>query len=214
MADSYLTLANAALQRLGTAPITALNCTSEDRAVVMNSMFERVLTAAFRSHRWNWAQRRAALVAWVCAPVHTFSCAYVLPDDALTVDETDLDEDSAWRIEYHVCTSGSNIGTCVRVLVTDSCAVNIMYTSNNGDATLWDPMFRQAFVVQLAHEAAYPLTRNTNLQDNLANEAELLWRKARSRDGQEGRPLKRLLSNVLLRARFGRSGRWFTDEPR
>ena len=75
-------------------------------------------------------------------------------------------------------------------------------------------MFRQAFVVQLAHEAAYPITRNANLQGDLANEADVLWRRARSRDGQEGRPLKRLLSDKLITARFGRWGRWFTDEPR
>lgn len=212
MPDTYLTLANAALQRLGAGPITALNCTTEDRAVVMNGLFERTVTASFRSHRWNWAQRRAALVAWVCAPVHTYSCAYLLPDDALTVDETDLEEDEAWRLEYHVCTAGSNIGTCVRVLVTNSCSVNIAYTSNNGDPSLWDPMFRQAFVIQLAHEAAYPITKNANLQADLRDEAKELWRAARSRDGQEGRPLKRMLSNVLLQARFGRQRRWFTDE--
>lgn len=209
MADSYLTLANAALQRLGAAPITALTCTAEDRAVVLSNVFERTLTAAFRSHRWNWAQRRATLIGWICAPVYGYSCAYLIPDDALTVDETDIDEDIGWRLEYHVCTPSN---TCVRVLVTDSCSAQIAYTSNNGDPSLWDPMFRQAFVVQLAHEAAYPITRNSNLQADLANEADVLWRRARSRDGQEGRPLKRLLSDKLVTARFGRLGRWFTDE--
>lgn len=210
MADTYLTLANAALQRLGAAPITALNCSTDDRAVVLNGVFERTLHASIRSHRWNWAQKAATLVGWVCAPVFGYSCAFLVPDDALTVDETDLEDDEAWRLETHVC---SHNNTCVRVLVTDACGVNIRYTTNMGDPTFWDPMFRQAFVVQLAHEAAYPITRNSNLEANLANEAEVLWRKARSRDGQEGKPLKRLLSNVLLTARFSRWGRTSWRDP-
>lgn len=208
MADTYLTLANAALQRLGAAPITALNCTTEDRAVVMNTVFERTLTASQRSHRWNFTQKAAALVGWICAPVFGYNCAFLIPDDALTVDETNLDDEEAWRLEMHVCAHNN---TCVRVLVTDACSVSIRYTTPMGDPTLWDPMFRQAFVVQLAHEAAYPITRNSNLLGELAQEADVLWRRARSRDGQEGKPLKRLLSNVLLNARFARPARWFRD---
>lgn len=209
MADSYLTLANAALQRLGAAPITALNCTTEDRAVVMNAVFERTLTAAIRSHKWNFAQRTKTLVGWVCAPAYGYNCAYLIPDDALTVDETDIEEDVGWRLETHVCDFNN---TCTKVLVTDACGVSIRYTSNNGDAALYDPMFRQALVVQLAHDACYAVTKNANLQADLRDEAKDLWRMARSRDGQEGKPLKRMLSNVLLLGRFKRSGRWFTDE--
>ena len=157
MADSYLTIANAALQRLGAAPITSLTCTTEDRAVVMAGVFERTVTAAIRSHKWNFAQRTKTLIGWICAPAYGYACAFLIPDDALTVDETNIDEDVAWRLETHVCDFNN---TCAKVLVTDACGVSIRYTSNNGDPTLWDPMFRQALVVQLAHEAAYPITKN------------------------------------------------------
>lgn len=208
MAETSLTVVNAALQRLGAAPITALTCTTEDRAVVMAGLYERTLTAAIRSHRWNFAQRARALVAWVCAPVWGYTCAFLVPDDALTIDETNLDDNEPWRLEQHVCDFNF---TCHKVIVTDSCSISIRYTALIGDPNAWDPMFREALVVQLAQNAAYPITRNTNLKDSLASEAEFLWRKARSRDGQEGKPMKRLLSNVLLRARFSREGGGRTD---
>ena len=203
MPETNITVVNAALQRLGAAPITSLTCTTEERAVVMERIYGRTLEASLRSHRWNFAQRARQLVAWICAPVWGYDCAYLVPDDALTIDETDLEDDEAWRLEQHVCDFNF---TCHKVIVTDACSVAIRYTALIGDPNAWDPMFKEALIVTLAHHAAYPLTRNTNLKDSLAAEAEFLWRKARSRDGQEGKPLKRFLSNVLLRARFGREG--------
>jgi hypothetical protein len=201
MPENALSIVNRALQRLAVEPITALNCTTVNAAVVMCTLYEPTLRAKQQEHRWNFTTIRAELAGWACSPVHTFGCAYVLPGDLLQIDETDLDEDEPWRVESHYCSVNA---TYTNVLVTDGCSpVGIVYTAYVTHEARWSPQFTEAFVVELAAQAAYPLRRDSNLQDVLAKEAEKKWAKARSRDGQAGRPLERWLSNTLIRARFG-----------
>jgi hypothetical protein len=201
VSESALTVVNAALQLLGAEPITEINasCTTNTRVQTMGAIYERTLKAKLREHRWNFAAVRARLAPFTCVPAYGFSCAYLLPDNALTVDETSLDEGQAWRVEQYVCDFNT---TCGKVFVTDwTCSPSILYTAYIGDPTRWDPMFTRALTVELAAEAAYPITRNSQLQDSYAQKAEVLWRKAKARDGQEGRALKRFLSDALTRVR-------------
>lgn len=203
MADTPLTIANRALARLGVAAITGLDCAVDHAAVTMCTFYEPTLKGKLQEHRWNFTQIRAELTGWACVPVHYFSCAYVLPGDLLQIEETTMDETEEWRVESFFCST-----TCAyaNILVTDVCSpVGIIYTSYVTDHTRWSPLFIEAFVTELAALAAYPITRNATLQQSLLQEADIRWRRARSRDGQAGRTLKRWLSDVLLHARFSRS---------
>jgi hypothetical protein len=205
MADTHLALANRALQRLGADPITSLTADTSQRATVISTLMESTRRSALGMHRWNFAETRRTLDAFMCAPLYDFSCSYLLPSDYITVNETSLDEQEAYRIENHVC---SHNNTCNRVLLTDSaCKPTIVYTSDITDITKWHPMFTTALEIQLAADAAIALGKSGALQEALDRKAELAWRKARSRDGQEGRPKKSWLSNDLLRARLGRGSR-------
>lgn len=216
MAETPLTIVNAALARLGVTAISSLTCTTESAAVTMNALYERRVRAQLNGNRWNFTQIRATLTGWaLCNPIWGYSCAFLLPSNYVQVEETDIDEETSWRVEEHYCAHNQ---TCTRVLVTDSCSANIVYTADVwDDPEKWSPLFREAMVIDLAHTAAYPITRNANLKTELREEAEGAWRLARSRDGQEGKTLKRWASNVLTRARFGgltQRGPWFTDEQR
>ena len=207
MPDTHLALANRALQRLGADPITSLTTTTDtsQRALVVSTLMESTRRTALGSHNWNFAQTRRTLDRFTCAPVYDFSCSYLLPSDYIMVHETSLDEQDAYRIENHVC---SHNNTCNMVLITDdACQPSILYTSDITDITRWHPLFTYALELQLAADAAIPLGKSGQLQASLAQQAEVAWRKAKSRDGQEGRPKKSLLSNSLLRARFGVSRR-------
>jgi hypothetical protein len=210
MADNPITIVNRALTRLGATPITAFDCASETTARIMCTIFEPALRAALQSHRWNFTEIRANLAGWLCAPEHTFGCTYVLPDNLLQLNETTLDEQTPWRVESHFCSVN---GTYTNILVTDGCSpVGVVYTAYVTDPRRWSPLFTEALVTELAALAAYPVTRNATLQQGLQQEAEIKWRKARSRDGQEGRPLERWLSTRLLRARIW--GNWGRDPSR
>ena len=205
MPDTHLDLANRALQRLGADPITSLTTTTDTstRAAVLNRLMESTRRTALASHKWNFAQARRTLAGFMCIPVYDFSCAYLLPSDYLTVNETNLEEPEAYRIENHVC---SHNATCNMVLITDNaCAPSITYTADITDITKWNPLFTYALELQLAHDAAMPLGKSGTLLEALGREADLAWKKARAKDGQEGRPKQSWLSNSLIRAR--RSGR-------
>ena len=205
MADTPLTLVNRALQKIGAGAITTLDTTidTSDRAVTMCTLYEPVLRAALQDGRWNFTQIRASLQAWTCNPVHEFNCAYLLPFDLLQVEETTLDEAEAWRVESLYC---STTDVYTNIIVTDSCSpLGIVYSAYVTNPRLWKPLFTEALVTELAYQATFTITASQSRVDGLARERERAWSKAKARDGQEGRPLKRFLSDVLLRARFSRS---------
>ena len=200
--DSTLNLANRVLQRLGADPITSLTTTvdTSTRAAVMSRLIESTRQAALSSHNWNFSEVKVTLDGFMCTPLSEFDCAYLMPTNYLHLRETSLDEEDAYRVEMHLCAHNN---TCNLVLVTDSaCNPVITYTVDLTDITKWSPLFTYALELQLAADAAYPITRNAGLAQEWGKQAEAAWRKAKSRDGQEGRFKKPWLSNVLLRARL------------
>ena len=171
----------------------------------MNALYTPTLDEVLRGHNWNFASMRAGpgcgMTELTCKPVWEYTYQFTLPDGtcaplALMVLEANLGEEEAWRIEY-----GCDAGTSYKVLVTDGCSPAILYIGRADDVTKWDPLFTDAFTYELAFRAAYPLTRNAALAEVLAKQVADKWKAAKSRDGQEGRALKRLLSRTLTRVR-------------
>ena len=205
MPDTPLTICNRALQKLGAGSITSLSTSvdTSERAATMCTLYEPTLKASQQSARWNFTQRRFSLQGWSCVPVHDFNCAYLIPGEVLQVEETTLDQDVAWRHETLYC-STANVYT--NILVTDQCSpMNVVVSAYVTDPGLWSPLFTEAFVTELAYLATFSITSSQSRVDGLERERDRAWKLARSRDGQEGRPLKRWLSDVLLRGRFSRS---------
>ena len=78
-----LSTVNLALLQLGGEQITALDESSRS-ARVMAALWRPVLKDVLRDHHWNFAKKRATLVA-TTAPLFEFSNAYTLPTDCLKV---------------------------------------------------------------------------------------------------------------------------------
>lgn len=208
MADSALTIANRALQKLGAAPITSFDPTvdTSERAATMCTLYEPRLRALLQEARWKFTQIDALLLGWSCVPVHSFNCAYVLPGDLLQIEETTLDEQEPWQLQSFFCGT-ANVYT--DILVTDTCSpVGITYSAFVTNPRLWSPLFTEYFVLDLAYQSSFSITASQSRVDGIARDLEKTERKAKARDGQSQRRLNRLLSNVLLLARVGRSGRW------
>lgn len=197
MATSDVDVCSIALTLLGDQAITALDDDS-DRARVMNRLFVPTLDAKIRDHNWNAFQLRATLQQLTAAPAFGFSYQYQLPQDPLCLDvlETNLAEDEAWRVESYQTATAS-----YRVIVTDATSLSILYLARITDVTRWDSLFADAMSKELALRACYAITRNATLVDVLDKQTQAAWQKAKSRDGQESRALKRITSSALTRVR-------------
>ena len=197
MASGDVEVANAALTLLGEQAITSID-DETDTARAVKRLYTLTLEAALRDHNWNFAQIRRALARLTATPEFEFTWMYALPTDplCLRVLETNLDSDEAYRIETYKTGAEQ-----VRVVVTDSCSVSILYVAKLDDPALWDALFVDAFVFELAYRLTFAITGHDAARTTLAQQKDLAWRRARSRDGQEGRPLKRLRSTSFTEVR-------------
>jgi hypothetical protein len=186
-----------ALIKLGDSPITSFD-DSSDRARVMAHLYLPTLVARLRDHNWNFATFRVALAQLEATPPFDYGYMYQLPQDprCVMVLTTDLDEDQPWEVENYQTGNAS-----YRVIVTDATAVSIKYIGLLLDVTKWDPLFTEAMETELAFRAGYAITRNAELVNLLAQEQKEGWRKARSRDGQEGRPLRKAKTSAWTAVR-------------
>lgn len=187
MASSAVEVVNLALIRLGLEPIAALD-DSSDRARAATRLYPQARDDLLRAANWNFAQTRVELAESATAPDWGDLYAFALPTNCLMVLETSLSDAAAWRLEG-------------RTLVTQEPAVSILYVARVEDPAQWDPNFTEALVDKLAFLLSYPLTRNATLADLLYRKSEESLKRAKSRDGQEGRPLKRWSSDAFTRVR-------------
>lgn len=197
MADNDVDVANMALTLLGEQAILSLD-DETDAARALKRLYTIALDAALRDHKWNFAQLRRALARHQTSPSFEYDYQYTLPTDpyCLRVLETSLDSDQAWRIETYKTASEQS-----RVIVTDATSLSILYLARLTDPVLWDALFTDAFCVDLAYRASFAITRNATLTKTLQGEKELAWRKARSKNGQESRALKKILSDSFVAPR-------------
>lgn len=197
MASSPVVICSNALRRLGAAPITSLSENS-DAARLCAALYMRTLRRLLRSHNWNFATFRQVLVELNATPEWGYEHQFAIPTDPemLYLLETNLDETQPWEIETY-----SNGASTQRVLVTDEPAVSVRYVGLVTDTTLFDPMFDYLFETDLMVQLAYPITRNAQLTQALLPELTEARQKARSRDGQEARALKKFQSDQMTRIR-------------
>mgnify|MGYP001564341158 CR=1 FL=1 len=192
-------VANEVLVLLGDAAITSLT-EDTDRARALNRLYTPTLDEALRTHDWNFARMRAVLARLSAVPEFGYSFMYQLPQQplCLRVLTTNLRADEPWEIETYITT---DLTAQYRVILTDATALEIRFIARVTSPTLWDPLFADAFVHELARRAAYAITRNATLVAQLAGETTARWRTARSVDGQESRALKQLLSTSFTDVR-------------
>jgi len=197
-ADS-VEVANEVLTLLGDQAITALTDDS-DRARAVARVYTPTLDEALRTHDWNFARMRAVLARLTAVPEFGYGYMYQLPQNplCLRVLETNLDATTPWEIETYITADAT---AQYRVILTDATSLEIAYIARIEDPTLWDSLFADAFVHELARRVAYAITRNATLTESLRAAALERWQSARSVDGQEARKLKSWLSTSFTSVR-------------
>ena len=183
-------IANAALRKLGQAPITAFNENSK-AARLADERFAELRDELLFRHPWNFARKRASLAASATAPVWGFTNAFPLPNDYIRMYEANgEDEDTGkWKIE-----DGA--------IVTDlSAPLEVLYVYQVTDANRMSAGFREAFASILAADWAEDLTGDDAVVLKKEQQARIAVAQARSNDGQEGIP-DRLESDDWINARL------------
>lgn len=195
MAASETDICNLALSHLGEAPIESLNEDSTAaRACALN--YETTRDGVLRSHRWNFAQTRAALAQLEATPAFGWSYAYALPADCLRVLEVN-DSEVGDVISGPFIIEGRN-------LLTDETSVNLVYLRRITDVSQFDVLFIEALALKLA------VVLSEKIRGTTGKTAELLSAYdnktaplARRVDANEGKRRKGLiaLNSQAIRAR-------------
>ena len=182
MTISKVGIANLALNKLGQSAIASF---TEDnaRALAVNLVYDISLDTVLRTHRWNFALKRASLTRLSDTPPFGFSYYYQLPGDFVRLARMEL-LSSDFRIE------GDR-------LLSDSDTAKIIYVHHATNTNLYDPLFVQAFVHRLAADLARQLTGSIDTVSQMEQLSKLAIDEARYIDSLESPDLQHEPSNFV-----------------
>jgi hypothetical protein len=167
-------VANLALLKLGDKTVdllTDISDVTKKSARAINTLFVPLRDDMLRQHPWNFAMRRAQLVASVLdAPDFGFTYLFDLPDDYLRLKS--LETRCKFTLEG-------------RTILSDEETLDIVYIGTVDDPTEWDPLFLEAFVTRLAAEAAFSISGSPNVGPRLMEDYKDKMQKAKTVDAQE-----------------------------
>jgi hypothetical protein len=174
-------IANRALTKLGAERILLITDPGKE-ARVMNSMFDTIMDAELRRHRWKFAIRRATMPALVAAPDWGYAYAYQLPADFLALVQVNeyylrgLKQKTLWTME------GGQI-------LTDLPApLKIRYIRRVDNFALLDPLFVEVLACKLAFEACETLTQSAQKRQLAGEEYSFAISEAVRQDAIENPP--------------------------
>jgi len=161
MAVSTVSLANRALQILGSSNV--IESLSEDSANArsMNRALEPRRRALLRKYRWGFAIQRKAQAADSTQTTFGSLNRYALPNDYIKllrdVDMPDSRKD--WKIEGGF------------IITEDGAPLYFRYIADMTDPTTWDALFYEALAHDIAHETCNEITgsdaKKAQIKDDL-----------------------------------------------
>lgn len=186
MATSSLQICNSSLIKLGVEVISSL--TENSRAALLcNEQYDKKRKQLLRSHYWNFAIKRAALVSTGITPAYEFSYEYTLPADYLRMADKEY-ADAFYQVE-----SGK--------LYTNYSDFKCKYVADITDTTKFTPDFDELLSMLIASDICFVLTQDKGLQDRIDAKLALLLKDCRSFDAQEN-PSYPLMDDIFLNARY------------
>lgn len=152
---SALDICNAALSKIGEAPLDALiaNESTASRLCVLHYHPARRETLCMA--RWTFATKHATLDNISAEAPHSLTpYQFTLPADCLRVLEVECTE---WKMQG-------------RRLHASCAPLPLSYIADMEDADQFDPLFMDALATRLAEKLAMPMTGNQSLRQNLHQE--------------------------------------------
>lgn len=178
MANTDVSIVNNALLLIGDQVIVDLT-DATNRATIANAIYAVTRDAVLSAAPWNFAIKRAALVA-ATAPVYGWTASYTLPTDCLNVIALNDDQRCGWPGMPFRIESG--------LLLTDEGTADIRYVSQVTDPSKFEASFVQAFIFRLASAMAYPITGSTQVAQQMWALYEAKMKEAQTSNAQEGTP--------------------------
>ena len=174
MATSDVSIANRALQLLGSSGrIEALD-EDHPNARTMTVAYASVRDALLRDYRWNFANKRASVAADATLTLWGNLNRYPFPNDYLRLSR---DDESRLRLDWRV--EGKFIVT------QDKAPLNFKYTAQITDPTQFDSMFVEAFAHKLAIATCKEVTGSTANLADLKDSLKTIMASARQANAYE-----------------------------
>ena len=166
-------ICNMALTRCGASPITALD-DANDKARLCLEYYEPTVLAMLRRHPWNFAVKRVELAEDSETPLDEWEHQFALPADPYCISVLQINDG---RDDFVI--EG-------RLLLTDLETVNLRYVARVNES-LFDPIFVECLVLQLASKFAYRLQVSETLRGAILQELQMTMADARFSDAIEQR---------------------------
>lgn len=175
MAVNETSICNMALGMIGASRINDLTSDTTPEAIQCRTYYEITRDMLLRSYWWNFAFARADLVLDTETPSFEWDYQFLLPFDFLRMKPPVEDDD----LELYTIEG--------KKLLTDDSEVSIRYISKVTDAGMFDPLFVEVLVLQLALKfiSALAGTRSIQLRQDLKQDLFVATRKAMAVNSQE-----------------------------
>lgn len=149
-----LDICNAALCKLGEAPLTAIDSNGSPASRLCYMHYHPARREVLCATRWTFAVKKVRLTSAEPAPDEEHSVAHSLPHDCLRVLHVNYPQ---WMLR----------GRCIFCPVTE---IKLVYTADVEDCSLFEPLFVEALATRLACKLCIPLINSTTALQALRDE--------------------------------------------
>ena len=168
---SIVAVCNRALSKTGDELIITSLDDDTKPARYCKALYADTRDFVLRSYPWRFALKRYVLAPLKDKPLFGYEYQFSLPSDCLRV----------WKMAQ-----GERYQVEGQRLLTDQNICRFIGISRVENASLFDPMFVEAFALRLAAELAVPLTASATLRDSLAKEYQQFVQQAKTASAMEG----------------------------
>lgn len=149
-----LDICNTALCKLGEAPLSAIDANGSLPSRLCYMHYHPARREVLCATRWTFATRKIKLVSSESVTDGEHSVAHSLPPDCLRVLHVNYPQ---WTLR----------GRCIYCPVTE---IQLYYTADVEDCSLYDPLFAEALATRLACKLCIPLINSTTALQALRDE--------------------------------------------
>lgn len=161
MAVSNVSIANLALQKLGSPTRLESLTQNHPHARTINACFEAVRNRLLRKYDWNFAIKRDSIAADADDPTWGDWSRYGLPGDFLRLIRDDESGNTVdWKIEGDY------------ILSADAAPLEIRYIARITDPAKFDSLFVDAFAAELAFQVCNEVTGSTGKRTDMRIERD------------------------------------------